>query len=120
MSIAEDNIEVQIGKMRVKVDLRNIERSKKGGLESKVEKPVPAPRSDAPKTKVPSQASPGMELHLIGMRAEDALDRLDDYLDEAYAAGMPCCAHRAWEGNRYPAPTGEAGVKRIIVGDPLG
>ncbi len=30
-----------------------------------------------------------MELNLIGMRADDALDRLDTYLTEAYASGMP-------------------------------
>ena len=33
--------------------------------------------------------SPGIELHLRGMRAEDALDKLDNYLDEAYAASLP-------------------------------
>ena len=30
-----------------------------------------------------------MELMLIGQRAEDALDKLDAYLVEAYSSGMP-------------------------------
>ena len=30
-----------------------------------------------------------MELHLRGMRAEDALDELDRYVDRAYRAGLP-------------------------------
>jgi DNA mismatch repair protein MutS2 len=30
-----------------------------------------------------------MELDLRGMRADDALDKLDAYLPEAYASGMP-------------------------------
>jgi DNA mismatch repair protein MutS2 len=89
LDIGEDNVDVLIGKMRVKVDLRNIERPKKSGLIAKSEKPPSKARSDTPKTKVPSQPSPTMELHLRGMRGEDALDRLGDYLDEAYAAGMP-------------------------------
>ena len=33
--------------------------------------------------------SPGTELQLRGMRAEDALEALDSYLDAAYAAGLP-------------------------------
>lgn len=88
LDIGEDNVDVLIGKMRVKIDLRSIERSKKGGVEEK-KKPVSAVSSDTSKTKVPVQSSPDLELHLLGMRAEDALDRLEDYLDEAYAAGVP-------------------------------
>jgi DNA mismatch repair protein MutS2 len=33
--------------------------------------------------------SPGSELHLLGMRAEDAQLRLERYLDEAFSAGLP-------------------------------
>lgn len=89
LEIGEDTIEVMIGKMRVKADLRNIERSKKDNTGEKKGKTLSTTTSTAPKTKVPVQSSPGMDLHLIGMRADDALDRLENYLDEAYAAGMP-------------------------------
>ncbi len=87
LDIGEEHVEVQIGKMRVKVDLRNIERAGKGGLRTKNgEKEILEP---APSASIALQPSPGMELHLRGMRAEEALDQLDKYLDNAYAAGLP-------------------------------
>jgi len=85
-SIAEDEVDVQVGKMHVRVDLRDIERSKNDthliSPEETIEK-----RSDAQKEIF--YPSPGTELHLRGMRVEDALDALDSYLDAAYAAGLP-------------------------------
>jgi DNA mismatch repair protein MutS2 len=87
LEINEENVEVQIGKMRVKADLRNIERSAKGAVKAKS---LPVERRESEPTEtVPVQLSPGIELHLRGMRAEDALDQLDKYLDNAYAAGLP-------------------------------
>ena len=38
---------------------------------------------------LPQVESPGMEISLRGMRAEDALDTLEKYLDRAYRAGLP-------------------------------
>ncbi|HPS42011.1 MAG TPA: Smr/MutS family protein, partial [Anaerolineaceae bacterium] len=37
----------------------------------------------------PFRASPGLELDLRGQRAEDALDSLERYLEQAYMSGMP-------------------------------
>jgi len=37
----------------------------------------------------PDAESPGMEVHLRGMRAEDALETLEKYLDRAVMAGLP-------------------------------
>jgi DNA mismatch repair protein MutS2 len=82
-SIEEDQIEVQIGKMRLKTDLRNIQRSKAG--ESPVIREI-QPTSSSQKIFHPS---PGIELHLRGVRGEDALLKLEQYLDDAYAAGLP-------------------------------
>jgi DNA mismatch repair protein MutS2 len=85
-SIAEDEVEVQIGKMHVKVDLRDIERSK--NEERRINRSeVVETRSDSKKEIF--YPSPGTELHLRGMRAEDALLALDRYLDAAHAAGLP-------------------------------
>ena len=81
--IGEDQIEVQVGKMRLKTDLRNIERSK-DNVSTKIgetDKNEQAERIFHP--------SPGFELHLRGMRADDALLKLERYLDDAYAAGLP-------------------------------
>ena len=85
-SIAEDEVEVQIGKMHVKVDLRDIERSKNEGQRINDSEVVEG-RSDTEKEIF--YLSPGTELHLRGMRAEDALLALDRYLDAAHAAGLP-------------------------------
>ena len=82
-AIEGDQIEVQIGKMRLKTDLPNIQRSKDAAL-PKLRESEPAPAE-----KSIFHPSPGMELHLRGMRAEDALLRLERYLDDAYSAGLP-------------------------------
>ena len=82
-ALGDEEIEVQIGKMRVKSGLRNIARSKaadvmiKPGLESAVS------------SGVIFHPSPGSEIQLRGMRADDALLNLEMYLDDAYAAGLP-------------------------------
>lgn len=54
------------------------------------------PRTKTPETPVsqtsvvlPDVDSPGMEVHLRGMRAEEALDALEKYLDRAVMAGLP-------------------------------
>jgi DNA mismatch repair protein MutS2 len=85
-SIAEGEVEVQIGKMHVKVDLRDIERSKNEGRRINSIEGI-EDRSDS--VKEIFYPSPGTELHLRGMRAEDALQALDRYLDAAHAAGLP-------------------------------
>jgi len=84
-AIAQDTVEVEIGKMRVKVSTADIARSKT--KEKKVEREVPESGS----TKLPdiSMKSPGLECHLRGMRADDALAELERYLEKAYSAGLP-------------------------------
>ena len=87
LNINVDTVEVQIGKMRVKADLRNIERSKKKSVVGK--KVVEQVEETPAATTIAYHPSLGIELHLRGLRADDALDKLDNYLEEAYAAGMP-------------------------------
>jgi len=82
-AIGEEQIEVQIGKMRLKTDLRNIQRSKAG------ESPVIHDIHPTGSSQKVFHPSPGIELHLRGVRGEDALLKLEQYLDDAYAAGLP-------------------------------
>lgn len=82
-SIDDDQIEVQIGKMRLKTDLRNIQRSKAG------ESPIIHEGQPTAFSQRGFHPSPGIELHLRGMRTEEALLKLEKYLDDAYAAGLP-------------------------------
>lgn len=84
--IAKDDVEVQIGKMRVKVDLREIERSKN---KAPINDEMVEIKEWSDTGKEIFYPSPGTELHLRGMRAEDALIKLDRYLDSAHAAGLP-------------------------------
>jgi len=83
--IGEEQVEVQIGKMRMVADLRDIERAS-----SPPKKKNELPLEETPQASTPVfYPSPGNELKLLGMRAEDALLALERYLDAAQAAGLP-------------------------------
>ena len=88
-SISADDVEVQIGPLRMRARLDEIQR--KGQIIEEVEKAstrkVEAAQGAA--RVVGLAPSPGIELDLRGMRADEALDRLEDYLDKAFLAGMP-------------------------------
>ncbi len=105
-SINESDAEVQIGALRVRAKLGDIQR--RGETEEST--PVVLPSTEKAGRKVKKEAatpfypSPGMELDLRGQRAEDALDALDRYLKSAFLAGLPLCAHHPWERHRAPAP----------------
>ena len=93
-AIAEEEVEVQLGNLRVRARLADIERpgqapepvreSPAAGQKRKSE-----PASPARPPSVPFSPSPGMELDLRGQRAEDALEALDRYLESAYLSGLP-------------------------------
>lgn len=72
---------VQIGSFRMNLAPDQVE----------VQAPSAAPQQAAAQTSVvlPDVESPGLEVHLRGMRAEDALDTLEKYLDRAMLAGLP-------------------------------
>jgi DNA mismatch repair protein MutS2 len=84
MGISSDEVEVQVGKMRMRVPVHLLERSSVEA--SKME------NEDISTSRLPYEGlfpSPGQELHLRGMRVEQALAELEQYLDRAYAAGLP-------------------------------
>lgn len=92
-ALSEGEAEVQIGSLRVRAKLGDIQRKTKE--EMPTDSPMPKGKSPA-KSKDSGKsasttlaASPGMEIDLRGMMAEDALAKLDDYLDKAYLSGMP-------------------------------
>jgi DNA mismatch repair protein MutS2 len=53
------------------------------------EKPAEKSRKGQTVVSAPLHASPGMELDIRGQRADDALEALDHYIEDAYLAGMP-------------------------------
>jgi DNA mismatch repair protein MutS2 len=84
-SLSEVDAEVQVGNLRIRVHLNELQRP------HPVEEPqnLPVQRQASPAANPPFRASPGMEIDLRGQRAEDAVEALDRYLENAFLAGMP-------------------------------
>jgi len=87
----QEEAEVQVGVMRMRARLSML---------NAVAAPTPSPGANATSEFIPLvkpdgegmfHASPGMELDLRGAQVEDALERLDRYLEAAYLAGLPFC-----------------------------
>jgi DNA mismatch repair protein MutS2 len=92
VSMDEDHAEVQAGPLRLRVRLDELKRKEEEP--SLVGNPPPAKKKGTGEesglaTRPTFVSSPGMELDLRGMMSEDALDKLEAYLDKAYLAGMP-------------------------------
>lgn len=72
---------VQVGSFRLNV--------RPDQVEVQAASKTPGARPVETSVVLPEAESPGTEIHLRGMRAEDALDALEKYLDRAYLAGLP-------------------------------
>ena len=94
-SISAEEAEVQVGVLRVRTRLAELQRA--GGTvemqaaEQTQRRNVPAREEARPALRSLglTRSSPGMELDLRGQRAEDALQSLERYLDAACLAGLP-------------------------------
>lgn len=82
--IGEEKAEVQVGALRVRTNLSELEFV---GSSSKTDKSAQPQQSKI--TLPPSSPSPGVELNLRGQRADEARDSLDRYLEDAHSAGLP-------------------------------
>ncbi len=80
LALDANEAEVQVGNFRVRVRADELTRV---AAEESSDEPVARP------VTLPPVESPGVEVSLRGMRADDALDALDKYLDRAYRAGLP-------------------------------
>ena len=83
LQVEDDRVEVQMGPLRLRVspaDLRLLDTSVKEECPSRPQVQVAVPHR---------VSSPGAECHLRGMTVEDALEKLDRYLEQAYLAGLP-------------------------------
>ncbi|MBN2046155.1 MAG: endonuclease MutS2 [Anaerolineales bacterium] len=81
-SLGEEQAEIMVGNLRVRVDLYDLELI--GGQVQ--EKPRVEIATEAANFRTPS---PGVELPLRGLTVDEALERLDHYLDRAYISGLP-------------------------------
>ncbi|WP_075075044.1 endonuclease MutS2 [Longilinea arvoryzae] len=93
-ALGESEVEVQIGNLRVRSRLTDIQRPNEDEQTPATQAAGSASSSPADRDSAAARPqifapSPGMELDLRGQRAEDALDALDRYIDNAYLSGLP-------------------------------
>lgn len=86
ISSRRGEVEVQLGRLRASVKRNQVDLRERVGdneiAHDKVDEETVA-------VQMPVVESPGLELDLRGQTKEDALYRLDHYLDEAYLSGLP-------------------------------
>lgn len=82
IGVGVDGLDVQIGSFRAHLSPNQTQLQAKAST-------IVRDDSAGPPVVLPESESPGIEVHLRGMRADDALDKLDKYLDRAYRAGLP-------------------------------
>jgi DNA mismatch repair protein MutS2 len=88
ISLGSEDAEVQAGALRVRVRLDELlSPAEVEPAREVVKNTREIPPSE--KVGIADHQSPGMEIDLRGMRAEDALVKLENYLDDAVLAGMP-------------------------------
>lgn len=83
LSTGDGEVEVQVGTFRVKIEAASLE------FVGRKKKRKPEAERGMSGVKRPQAESPGLELHLIGMTREEALPRVEEYIDQAYLAGLP-------------------------------
>jgi DNA mismatch repair protein MutS2 len=80
-AIVGNEADVQMGRMRMRVKLSDLERVRAAKQE---------PEADTTNVKFADRGlAPSMELDLRGMNIEESLPRVEDYLDRAARSGMP-------------------------------
>src|SRR5271157_683675 len=85
-ALSESDAEVQIGTLRVRAKLNDLEKHSASDNQSKLKAPI---ETDYQPSTPKRQPTTGMEISLRGKLVEDGLDELDKYLEKAYSAGLP-------------------------------
>jgi DNA mismatch repair protein MutS2 len=78
LEVGKEEVEVQVGPARTRVQPHALEL-----------RDAPPPPEERPAVRYSEVASPGTELDLRGATVEEALQKLDRYLDTASRAGLP-------------------------------
>jgi DNA mismatch repair protein MutS2 len=87
-ALGESDAEIQIGTLRVRARISDLRRKSKGE-ESLPTTNYQPPKESAPRSTSHVHSSPGMEVDLRGLMADDALDKLERYLEQAFLSGLP-------------------------------
>ncbi len=89
-ALGESDAEVQIGTIRVRAKMSElIRKAGQENPEKSDEKRVMSKASSSTRSSLTITSSPGMEVDLRGLMAEDALDKMERYLEQAYLSGLP-------------------------------
>lgn len=88
-ALGESDAEVQIGTIRLRTRLSDLERVGKLKGEGESSKVKGQKSIDVRPSTFESKKSPGMEVDLRGLMSEDALDKMERYLEQAYLSGLP-------------------------------
>ncbi len=88
-SLSVEEAEVQVGRLRMRARLTDLRLPNEEPLPVVEAKPKAKPKTEMPKPARETSAPVGLEIDLRGERAEDALDRLDRYLADAYNSSLP-------------------------------
>ena len=88
IELDKDEAMVQIGSLKVRVALRDLKKPTRTERKVNQRRRVTA-YEPSNEVVVPKGESPGLELDLRGTRVEEALERLDNYIDAAYLSGIP-------------------------------
>src|SRR5688572_126091 len=81
-ALGESDAEVQIGTLRVRARISELQKR-----QTTDNKPQTAVRQQASSTVHRQSSSPGMEVDLRGLMSEDALDKMEKYMEQAFLAG---------------------------------
>jgi len=84
-ALSESDAEVQVGSLRIRAKLSDLQRKPSVVESLKAEKK----KEIAEPVRANIAPSPGIELDIRGEASDDALDMLDRYIERAYAAGLP-------------------------------
>ncbi len=85
-ALSESDAEVQIGTLRVRAKLNDLEKQSVNNDQSKHKALI---ETDYQPSTPKRQSATGIEISLRGKLVEDELDELDKYLEKAYSAGLP-------------------------------
>jgi len=89
-ALSESEAEVQIGTLRVRARLSDLERKQAVASDqsSVTSNQLPVTKEQSSVVRRPV-SNVGMEISLRGKLVEDGLDELDKYLEKAFSAGLP-------------------------------
>jgi DNA mismatch repair protein MutS2 len=91
-SIERDEVEVQAGALRMRVQVKDIKRPGDEAEELVISRPDKSMRSSIKTPSEPASPfypSPGVELDLRGCLVDEGLQKMESYLDSAFLAGLP-------------------------------